>query len=209
MRIFADADGHRSPAPDDPFLTKVKGNYLRFIKEEVRPGDLYVHLGDTWEGWEYDLGDSIAAHFDIWNDEIKHRFVEGNHEDPAIKILMALMPGRFIRSFEAEGFLFFHGHELDCLLDTPEERMWAMHMSRLYRYTNFLPPARWIKKWVDSVHRDNKPYLEEFKKRGWEKVLWGHTHKYYREGTIGNPGNLPDSRTILVVEKGTLTEVTI
>jgi UDP-2,3-diacylglucosamine pyrophosphatase LpxH len=209
MRIFASADDHRSPAPDDLFRLKIKGDYLRFLKSEVRPGDLYVHLGDTWEGWEYDLGDSIAAHFDLWNPEIDHLFMEGNHEDPDIKILMALMPGRFMRSFEAEGFRFCHGHDLDRLLDTPQERMWVMHISRLYRYTNSLALARWIKKWVDNLHRNNEPYLEEFKKRGWDRVLWGHTHKYFREGTIGNPGFFPYDRTILVVEKGTLTEVTI
>jgi predicted phosphodiesterase len=84
-----------------------------------------------------------------------------------------------------------------------------MHMARFYRYTKQYALSRWIKAQVDKSHRQNGPYLKEFKKRGWDRVLWGHTHKYCREGTIGNPGNLPDSRTILVVEKGTLTEVGI
>lgn len=209
MRIFASGDDHRSPAPDDLFQLKVKGDYLRFLKSEVRPGDLYVHLGDTWEGWEYDLAESVEAHLDLWKPEINHLFLEGNHEDPTIALLNLLMPERFMKSFEAEGFLFLHGHIFDHLLDEPREMIIAMHMARLYRYTKQYALSRWIKAQVDKSHRQNGPYLEEFKKRGWTHVLWGHTHKYYRTGTIGNPGNFPTYRTILVVEKGTLTEVTI
>ncbi len=158
--------------------------FLRYVGDEK-----LVIAGDFFDLWRFSFKDIIAANTDIVSAIRRHPNVTlllGNHD--LSYNLMRYIVKDVRMSMKAHGYTIFHGHQIDPLLDTPQERFFASAGARIIQALNWA----WLVRLVDkatSGHRSNAPLKRTIENRyGAGRYIVGHSHVPSDDGWFLNAG---------------------
>lgn len=168
-------------------------NHDRFMDflDFVGKGGLLI-AGDFVDLWRWSP-DSI---FNGPNKDIIARIKEkkncmltpGNH-DLNMKVMETIFGNRIRMQVNMYDYVIFHGHQIDPILDTPQERWVAKTAAWIIQRLNW----KWLHsatEYLTSAHRSNDRLIETIKKEYPEetKIICGHSHVAEDLGWFLNTG---------------------
>lgn len=191
-------DEHRRDGKeDDPFLA-IKDDYAHWREKTPTRKYHVVHNGDTHDCIMGQPAGIYAAHKDVRRYETKDFFTPGNHE---LWNMDLLSPGIVRDDLTIYGYRVLHGHELFSFWNDPRAKILTAHLGWFYRYYQGNPLADGLYKWAQKSHRDNALFWPKLLALGITMAVFAHSHSLGRGGEYWNPGDLPSTRTAVILDR--------